>query len=98
MRVAAGDSAWMPAFAGMTLERRVHRRDRLHHRRDPCRGLDGFGLHPVLLQYTLVAVDAHAAAVHRADGEAEQLEIVLLDAVGSDGVHPEARRQRAIFR
>ena len=46
-------------------ERRVNSRDGLHHRCDPCRGLDRLGLDAMLLEHALVAVDAHAAAVHR---------------------------------
>ena len=63
------------------LERRVDGRERLHHRGDPHRGLDRVRLDAMLEQHALVAVDAHAAAVHRRDREAEQLELVLCDAV-----------------
>ncbi len=46
------------------------------------------GFTPCSQQHALVAVDAHAAAVHCRHREAEQLEIFLGDAVRADEVHP----------
>ena len=70
-------------------KRGVDGRDGLQDRADSGGGLDMLGLHPVLLELALVAVDSHAAAVHRADREAEQLEIGLVDAGIADDVHPQ---------
>ena len=63
------DAAW--------LKRRVNRRDGLHDRRNSYRVLNNVGLDPMLEQHPLVAIDAHAAAVHRRYREREKLEIFL---------------------
>ena len=52
----------------------------MHDGGDAHSGLDRLAADAVLAQHLLVRLDAHAAAVHRRNGERPELEIGLLDA------------------
>ena len=68
----------------------------MHDGGDAHGGLDRLAADTVLAQYLLVRLDAHAAAVHRRNGERPELEIGLLDAGLGQRVHAQARRHRAV--
>ena len=68
----------------------------MHDGGDAHGGLDRFAADAVLAQHLLVRLDAHAAAVHRRNGERPELEIGLLDAGLGQRVHAQARRHRAV--
>ena len=68
----------------------------MHDGGDAHGGLDRFAADAVLAQHLLVRLDAHAAAVHRRNGERPKLEIGLLDARLGQRVHAQARRHRAV--
>jgi LysR family transcriptional regulator, hydrogen peroxide-inducible genes activator len=68
----------------------------MHDGGDAHGGLDRLAADAVLAQHLLVRLDAHAAAVHRRNGERPELEIGLLDAGLGQRVHAQARRHRAV--